>query len=182
MTTNGDSAAVLLVSDGHCDRGFLGRSLTSRTLLDEQTSRGSDLKQSRWGHGRHHEAAYPYTVTEITPPQAASGDGELARSARFSIPQRTLQLTLQDVGVGDTLNKPGSAVAKLGGYQWGQYVTANDMYTINGNSDGAMGYSCGSGLDKPGRIQWTPLGTHLRRRYRRCVVCELSSGRRHQHR
>ena len=77
------------------------------------------LHGRRW-HGRH------------------SGDGELPRRP-VSIPQRTLQLTLQDLIIADTLNNRVQAVESRAAINGAEYVTANDMYTIDGNSDGAMG-------------------------------------------
>jgi RHS repeat-associated protein len=94
-----------------------------------------------------------------TPQEAGdSGDGGPGSSALLDGPEGLAIDTAGDVYLSDTSNEQVREVAAATGTQWGQAMTAGDIYTIAGNTSGTVGNTGDGGpaasalLDNPVQI------------------------------
>ena len=80
-----------------------------------------------------------------------SGDGGAATSALLSAPGGVYVDSSGDIFIADSANNRVQDVAAASGTQWGQSMTANDVYTVAGSSSGSSGDS-GDGGRRPLRF------------------------------
>ena len=74
-------------------------------------------------------------------PGGSSGDGGAATSALLSGPQGLVLDGSGNLYIADSANHRVQEVAAASGTQWGQSMTANDMYTVAGSASGSSGNS-----------------------------------------
>jgi RHS repeat-associated protein len=96
--------------------------------------------------GQSMTAGDMYTITGQAGINAYSGDGGPATSARFVSPAGLALDAAGDIYVSDDYTDVVREVPAAAGTQWGRAMTANDVYTIAGNSSVAgTGGSSGDG-------------------------------------
>jgi trimeric autotransporter adhesin len=115
-----DSSGDLYIADSANNRiqEVAGKTAGSKTANDIYTVAGSSSGAS--GH---------------------SGDGSAATSALLDFPQGVSLDTAGDVYIADTDNSRIQEVPAAAGTQWGQSMTAADMYTVAGSASGTSGAS-----------------------------------------
>jgi RHS repeat-associated protein len=108
-----------------------------------------------------------YTIAgSVSGSQGYSGDGGAATSAYFSLPEDvTTGYGNNNLYIADTSNNRIQEIAASSGTQWGDSMTAGDIYTITGSSTGASGHTGDGGaatsglLFYPGGVDQSPSGT-----------------------
>jgi len=95
---------------------------------------------TQWGQSM--TAGDIYTVAgSSTGSSGHSGDGGAASSALLSDPYGLAFDANGDLYIGDYGNNRIQEIAATTGTQWGQSMTANDIYTVAGSSTGSSGHS-----------------------------------------
>jgi hypothetical protein len=116
-------------------------------IADEGNDRIQEIPASsgtQWGTSM--TAGDFYTVAgSSTGSGGHTGDGGVATSALLDGPFDVAVDSAGDHYIADTSNNRVQEVAKSGGAQWDQSMTANDVYTIAGNSTGSSGLSGNGG-------------------------------------
>ncbi len=104
-----------------------------------------------------------YTVAGVTGSCGASGDGGPAASADLNEPASIhfgAGSHAGDLYIADWQNNRIQEVAASGGTEWGQSMTANDIYTVIGSSTGASGMS-GNGTRASSALLNAPKGVTI---------------------
>ena len=81
-----------------------------------------------------------------------AGNGGAATSANLNGPGNATVDTAGDLYISDTANNRVQEVPVASGTQWGQAMTANDVYTVAGSSSGASGSSGDGGPGTSARL------------------------------
>ncbi len=98
---------------------------------------------TQWGQSM--TAGDLYTVAGVCGSSGHSGDGGVATSALLDEPQSVALDSSGDLYIGDFLNNRVQEVAATTHSQWGQSMTAGDIYTMAGSSSGSSGHSGNGG-------------------------------------
>ena len=114
-----DSAGDLYVGDG-------GNNRVQEVAAATGTQRGQAMT-----------AGDMYTIAGGS--SGSSGDGGPATAATLDSPESVAVDPAGDVYFGDMLNNRVQEIAATTGTQWGQSMTANDIYTVAGRPAGASG-------------------------------------------
>jgi len=104
-----------------------------------------------------------YTVAGVTGSCGASGDGGPAASAGLNEPASIhfgAGSHAGDLYIADWQNNRIQEVAASGGTEWGQPMTANDIYTVAGSAAGASGMS-GNGTRATSALLNAPKGVTI---------------------
>src|ERR1022692_2599703 len=138
-------------------QGFSGDTAAAASAkLDDPDALGVDgtgnLYISDWGNNRIREVpvttgsqrAQPMTKYDIytiagNGSTGTAGDGGPATSAGLNGPGNATVDTSGNLYITDTANNRVQEVPVAGGVQWGQSMTANDMYTVAGSATGTAG-------------------------------------------
>jgi RHS repeat-associated protein len=116
---------------------------------------------TQWG--RPMTANDIYTVagtSSVVGTGGISGDRGPATSADLDVPQGVALDAAGDLYIADTSNNRIQEVPVASGTQWGQSMTAGDMYTVAGSSAGTAGYSGDGGAAASAEI-WDPWGMNI---------------------
>ena len=112
-------------------------------VVDTANSRVQEIAattHSQWGQSM--TAGDVYTIIgSLTTETGYTGDGGPAASALLNYPLGLAFDASGDLYIGDDANNRVQEVAATTGTQWGQSMTANDVYTVAGNSTGTSGHS-----------------------------------------
>ena len=120
---------------------------TDANCVDEVPATSS----TQWGQTM--TAGDLYTVAGTCGSSGHTGDGAAATSALLHSPQGLALDANGDLYIGDFANNRVQEVAATTHSQWGQSMTANDIYTVAGSSSGISGHSGDGGA--PPRLCWT---------------------------
>ena len=82
-------------------------------------------------------AGYLYTIAGGT--WGITGDGGPATAAELEYPESIAVDPSDDVYVADSANNRIQEIANANGSQWGQSMTADDIYTVAGSATGTSG-------------------------------------------
>ena len=111
---------------------------------------------SQWGQSM--TAADVYTIAGSSSGTSGhSGDGGAATSALLAQPANLTTDAAGDLYIADYFNNRIQEMAAATGTQWGQSMTANDIYTISGSSSGSSGHS-GDGGAAGSALLYRPAG------------------------
>jgi YD repeat-containing protein len=111
------------------------------------------ISGTQWGQSM--TAGDLYTVAGTCGTSGHTGDGAAATSALLDSPQGLALDANGDLYIADSFNNRVQEVAATTHSQWGQSMTANDIYTVAGSSSGSSGHSGDAGaatsalLDNP---------------------------------
>jgi RHS repeat-associated protein len=94
---------------------------------------------TQWGQSM--TADDMYTIAGSSASHGASGDGGAASAAKLYMPYSVAIDTAGDLYIADGGNNRVQEIAAATGTQWGQSMTANDIYTVAGSSSGTSGSS-----------------------------------------
>lgn len=95
---------------------------------------------SQWGQSMTADDIYTVAGSS-TGSSGHSGDGAAATSALLDAPIGLSFDTGGDLYIGDFSNNRVQEVAATTHSQWGQSMTANDIYTVAGSSSGTSGHA-----------------------------------------
>ena len=114
---------------------------------------------SQWGQSM---TAYDiYTVAgSSSGTSGSSGDGGTGSSAKLASPWGITSDSAGDVYIADSVNNRIQELAAGSGTQWGQSMTAGDIYTVAGSSSGTSGDSGDAGAATSALLN-TPTGVVL---------------------
>ena len=101
---------------------------------------------TQWGQSM--TAGDIYRVAGTCGTAGSSGDGGAATSALLDDPQELAMDANGDIYIADTTNNRVQELAATTHSQWGQSMTAGDIYTIAGSSTGASGKTGDSGASQ----------------------------------
>jgi YD repeat-containing protein len=108
---------------------------------------------TQWGQSM--TAGDIYTVAGSSTGTAGdSGDGGAATSAKLGSPEGVALDSSGDLYIADSNDMQVQEVAKATGTQWGQSMTAADIYTIAGSSAGTSGDSGDGGAASSALLDW----------------------------
>ena len=128
-------------------------------IADSANNRVQDVAAAsgtQWGQSM--TANDVYTVAGSSSGSSGdSGDGGAATSALLSNPTAVIEDSAGNLYVADSSNNRVQEVAAATGTQWGQSVTADEIYTIAGSSSGTSGTS-GDGGPATSALLSTPTG------------------------
>jgi RHS repeat-associated protein len=117
-------------------------------IADENNNRVQEVAGTtgtKWGQSM--TANDVYTVAGSSSGSSGhSGDSGAATSALLSGPTSVSLDSTGDLYIADTDNYRVQEVAVATGTQWGQSMTANDVYTVAGSASGSAGYSGDGGI------------------------------------
>jgi trimeric autotransporter adhesin len=116
-------------------------------VADSGNNRVQELAASphtQWGQAM--QAGYIYTMAgSAAGTSGDSGDGGRATSADLDYPTDVAADSSGDAYIVDEFNNQIREVAAANGTQWGQPMTANDIYTVAGSAAGTAGDGCPAG-------------------------------------
>lgn len=116
---------------------------TSLFIADEFNSRVQEVYETggeQWGQSM--TANDIYTIAgNSAGTDGNSGDGGSATSALLEEPESVTLSSAGDLYIADTGNDQIREVPKSSGTQWSQSMTGNDIYTVAGHVNGALGLS-----------------------------------------
>jgi RHS repeat-associated protein len=121
--------------------------------LDDVAREVAGTTRAQWG--RQFTANDIYTVAGSSAAGGHNGDGGPATSAQLFGPIGVATSSTGDLYIDDNSNNRIQEVPVASGTQWGQSMTAGDMYTIAGSSTGAQG-SSGDGGPASGALFFGP--------------------------
>jgi hypothetical protein len=113
---------------------------------------------NQWGASM--AVGYIYDVAGGGSNSGTSSDGNPAASALLEGPSQVALDSSGDLYVVDTGDNRVQEVAAAGGTQWGQSMTARDMYTVAGSASGTSG-SSGDGGAAGSSLLTTPMGVAI---------------------
>jgi RHS repeat-associated protein len=126
----GPAASALLSTPGSVQLDRAG----DLYISDSQNFRVQEVPAaSGTQHGQSMTAGYAYTVAGQAGTSTYSGDGGPAASARFVSPAGMALDAAGDLYVADDYTDVVREVPAAAGTQWGQAMTAGDIYTVAGN-------------------------------------------------
>ena len=100
---------------------------------------------AQWGQAMTKYDIYTVAGPASGEPAGTSGDGGPARNALLSLPRGVTVDSSGDVYIADTDNNRVQEIAGSNGTQWGQSMTAGDIYTVVGSASGHGGNSGNGG-------------------------------------
>ena len=108
---------------------------------------------TQWGLSR--TAGDMYTIAgSATGTAGDSGDGGAASSALLGSPEGVALDSSGDLYVANSNDMQVQEVAKTGGTQWGQSMTAADIYTIAGSTSGTSGHTGDGAAASSALLDW----------------------------
>ena len=153
---NGGPALSAAISGA---RGVASDAAGDIYIADTGNSRVQEIAattHTQWGIAM--QAGYVYTVAgSITGIAGDSGDSGLATAALLSHPGGVAVDAAGDLYIADSYNSRIQEVAAASGTQWGQPMTAGDIYTVAGSATGDGG-SSGDGGTATAALLNTPAG------------------------
>ena len=118
----------------------MGHSGADLYIADTGNNRIQEIYEGGQSWGKTMTANDIYTVAgQSGSGSGTSGDGGAATSAYLNFPEGVSFSSSSDMYIADTGNNRVQEVAAATGTQWGKSMTANDVYTVAGQSSGASG-------------------------------------------
>jgi RHS repeat-associated protein len=138
--SSGDGAAATSSFLNQPTGVSVGHSGADLYIADTGNSRIQEIYEGSQSWGQTMTAGDIYTVAgHSTGASGTSGDGGAATSAFLNFAMGVSFDTRSNMYIADTGNNRVQEVAAATGTQWGVSMTANDMYTVAGQSSGASG-------------------------------------------